>query len=86
MILSMEDSSRPKYKETIHNHPTYCDDMELRRYLKNLDDAEAKAIYGYARSRGRTDFEWRKPNSNTRYNCNMEYDDGAYIATIEGRE
>ncbi|MFH1171376.1 MAG: hypothetical protein V1778_02460 [bacterium] len=84
----MEDqgTDRPEHKETIHGHSVYCDDLDLRRYLKKLDQEEAKAIFDYARVHGHTEFEWRKLNSNTRLNCTMEYDDGAYIVRIEGKE
>lgn len=77
---------RPSHKETIHNHPVHCDDRDVRQYLKKLDEEEAKAIFEYARMHGRTDFEMKKPNSNTRYNCDMVYDDGAYIVTLEGKQ
>lgn len=82
----MDDEQRPEMKETIHNHPVYCDDLEVRRYLKKLDDEEAKAIFEYARMHGTSEFEMRKPGSNERQNCSMQYDDGAYIVTIEGNE
>lgn len=77
---------RPEHKETIHNHPVYCDDLELRRYLKKLDEDEAKALFDYAREHGDTEFEMRKPGSNERLNCSMRYDEGAYIVAIENKE
>ena len=81
----MENDERPEPKETIHGHPVYCDDQDTRFYLKRLDSQEAKAIFDYAKNHGRTDFEMRK-QSGTRYNCFMEYDDGAYIVVNEGQQ
>jgi hypothetical protein len=80
------EEERPSHKETIHGHPVYCDDQEVRRYLKKLDRDEAQAIFNYAKVHGRTDFEMKKPGSSARWNCNMAYDDGAYIVEVEGKE
>lgn len=78
------ESDRPSFKSTIHGHPVYCDDEDARYYLRHLDDAEAGAIFRYAKTRGRTDFEIKKHS--TRYNYHMTYDDGAYIVEAEGAE
>lgn len=75
---------RPGHRDIIHGHPVYCDDYDVRQYLRQLDSSEARAIFEYARNHGRTDFEMKK--GGTRYNCAMEYDDGAYIVMNEGRQ
>ncbi|MBI3956440.1 MAG: hypothetical protein HY340_00420 [Candidatus Kerfeldbacteria bacterium] len=80
------ENDRPKHKESIHGHPVYCDDRDVRQYLKQLDSDEAGIIFSAAKNRGRAEFEFRKAGSTSRYNCTMEYDDGAYIVLNEGRE
>ena len=80
------DTERPSHKETIHGHPVYCDDRDVRRYLKELDRDEADTIFASAKSHGSAEFEYHTVGSTSRYNASMEYDDGAYIVVSEGRE
>lgn len=79
------EHEQPQHKETIHGHPVYCDDQDVRMYLKRLDSHEADVIFQYAKHHGRADFEMKK--GSTRYNCYLDYnDDGTYAAISEGMQ
>lgn len=73
----MENNDRPSNRSIIHTHPVYCDEYDVRAYLRHLDSDEAKVIFEFAKHHGSAEFEFKK--NGTTHNCTMEYDDGAYI-------
>ncbi len=80
----MSDDSQPEHKSDIHGHTVYCDDEDIRHYLRHLDHDEAKVIFGHAKHRGRAEFEVHHDGG--RYNCTMHYHNGTYMIYEEGRE
>ncbi|MBI4414726.1 MAG: hypothetical protein HY566_00620 [Candidatus Kerfeldbacteria bacterium] len=73
----MEKDDRPSNRSSIHTHPVYCDDYDVREYLRHLDSDEARVIFDYAKNHGSAEFEFKK--GGTTHDCTMKYDDGAYI-------
>lgn len=75
-----------QYDSTIHGHSvsTGADDDESRRYLRGLDNEEAKAIFDQAKVHGTAEFEVSR--NGTRENYSAGYKDGKYTVKDEGKQ
>lgn len=80
----MDDAQ--EYKSTIHGRSvsTGADDDESRRYLRELDNDEAKVIFDQAKRRGTAEFEVRR--NGTRENYSAGYKNGKYTVKDEGKQ
>lgn len=83
----MADDEREDYRSMIHGHEVHTDedDRGSRRYLRGLDNDEARTIFREAKVHGNAEFETRSPNG-ARTNYSAGYKSGRYTVTDEGKE
>lgn len=80
----MSDDSRPEHKSTLHGHIVYCDDEDIRHYLKHLSGDEADVIFEHAKVHGSADFDMN--HHGTHHRCHVEHGNGFYVVTSAGTE
>lgn len=75
----------PTAQSNIHGHVVHADDQDGPRYLRRLDDQEAKAVFDNAKVHDKTEFETRK-SGGVRTNYKLGEKAGRYDLTNQGKE
>ncbi len=80
------DGEEAGIRSNIHGHIIESSEHAQgpRGYLRGLDPEEAKPIFNYARAHGDVEFEVRQHG--VRENFGMEYKNGKYKITDEGKQ